>query len=354
MKVRRALPFVNPILIRWPFKQPGPNYLVPMSKTIPQVCQLSHSGFRMLGEPLFRLSEGGRVPSMVVQLDNQDAVLPIRSVAREFGIESSSADGEMLSLIEQALEFVVVLRLGDRLPSELNGGEASWEPAAQDRRVAGSRLRRELVRCVFARLGKSITLAAPDPGWEDEPANRQLLDEAIAAATVQFGNADTSTVTDALAAVTEELACIETMRRALTRGIAAMQEKLLRFRVSDFPNSRRDTLHQVQDLARRGLREITRRLDEVDARLDDTMAMLRDPSATIAWLRGNRDWLYRTNHAWTPVFTDWASTSGHVDEFLWKTVERTYAFLAPRFMSYKEWTVSDVKPMQQKLRAKVW
>src|ERR1700761_7085068 len=109
-----------------------------MSQTAAPICHLSHAGFRMLGEPVFRLSEGTRVPSMVVQLESQDAVLPLRSVAREFKLEPQSGDGRMLGLIEQALDFVVSIRLGDKLPSELYGGEASWEPSAQDRRVAAS------------------------------------------------------------------------------------------------------------------------------------------------------------------------------------------------------------------------
>ena len=116
-----------------------------MNQAIPETCQLSHAGFRMLGEPVFRLSEGMRVPSMVVQLESQEAVLPLRSVAREFRIDPKSADGQMLELIEQALDFVVAVRLGDKLPSELNGGEASWEPNEQDRRIAASRVRHNLV-----------------------------------------------------------------------------------------------------------------------------------------------------------------------------------------------------------------
>ena len=53
---------------------------------------------------------------MVVQLSSQEAVLPLKSVAREFRIEPNSADGQMLELIEQALDFVVALRIGDKLP----------------------------------------------------------------------------------------------------------------------------------------------------------------------------------------------------------------------------------------------
>src|SRR4051794_25196606 len=129
-----------------------------MAQVAPTICQLSHAGFRMLGEPVFRLSEGARVASMVVHLDAQEAVLPLQSVAREFKIDAESADGKMLSLIEQSLDFVVSLRLGDTLPSELSGGQASWEPTEQDRRIAASRVRHNFVRCVFARLGEGETI----------------------------------------------------------------------------------------------------------------------------------------------------------------------------------------------------
>jgi hypothetical protein len=324
-----------------------------MRNAAPQVCQLSHPGFRMLGEPVFRLSEGQRVPSMVVQLENHDAVLPLRSVAREFNIDPEGPDGAMLVLIEQALEFVVALRLGDNLPSELNGGEASWKPTEQDCKLAASRVRRELVRCVFARIGQSVSIEGPlVPGWEDETANRALVRKAIDGAATQLDGTTAENVTARVVELGDELACIETMRRTLTRGMLSLQEKLLRVKASDVPSSRRDTLHQVQALTRRGLKEITARFDGVDVRLDDILAMLRDTSAAIGWLRRQRDWLFRANHAWEPVFTAWAGVTSHVDEFLWKVVERTYAFLAPRFMSFQEWTAREARP--QALRAKVW
>ncbi len=147
-----------------------------MAQAAPEICYLSHPGFRMLGEPVFRLSEGTRVPSMVVQLESQDAVLPLRSVAREFKLEPQSRDGRMLGLIEQALDFVVLVRLGDKLPSELYGGEASWEPSAQDKRIAASTVRHNLLRCVFARMRKTVAIkVGAVPGWEEDTQNRVLL-----------------------------------------------------------------------------------------------------------------------------------------------------------------------------------
>lgn len=326
-----------------------------MSEAVPQICYLSHPGFRLLGEPVFRLSEGARVPSMVIKLDGQDAVLPLQSIAREFHVEPESADGQMLNLIEQALEFVVTLKLGDKLPSEINGGAASWEPNAEDRRVAASRVRHNFVRCVFARLAKSVTIRGGGlPGWEEEPQNRALLEQAFADAVSLLDGADKADITERIASICEEMAYIETMRRALTRGIASMRDKLLSLGPGEVMVSQRDTVKQVQTLAGLGVKEITSRFDEVDVHLDDILGMLRDLPTMIADLRHQRDWLFRTNRAWEAVFRDWAAAPNRFDEFLLKVVERTYIFLAPRYMSFQEWTSLEAKLNKQAARAKVW
>jgi hypothetical protein len=326
-----------------------------MTPTAPQVCQLSHSGFLMLGEPVFRLSAGAGVPSMVVQLDNQEAVLPLRSVAREFHVDDESPDGQMLKLIEQALNYVAFLRLGDKLPSELSGGQASWEPTEQDRRTAASRVWQNFVRCIFARIGNSATVKGGEaPGWEEEAPNRLLVKQAITGAATLVEGADEAEITARVNTLNTEMAYIECMRRTLIRGIMGLQAKLMRIDLTRVPTSRQDTVKQVQTLGRRGLTEITHRFDAVDLRLDDVLALVRDPPQAVAWLRSQRDWLFRTNHAWSAVFADWASASPHFDEFLWKVVERTYSFLAPRFMSVQEWAVRDAPPKQQAVRAQIW
>ncbi|HEY0183124.1 MAG TPA: hypothetical protein VGC09_09985 [Rhodopila sp.] len=309
----------------------------------------------MLGDPVFRLSEGTRIPSMVVRLESQEAVLPLRAIAREFRIEPTSADGQMLNLIEQALDFVVSLKLGERLPTELNGGAASWEPNEQDRRIAGSRVRHNLVRCVFARTGKGAAIdGGGAPGWEDAPKNQAMLRDALAEAASQFEGADVAEVTARVASICEEMAYIEAMRRALARGITSLREKLLHMHEGQVPISQQETVKQVQRLARLGIKEIMARFDEVDVRLDDMLAMLRDLPAVIAGLRRQRDWLFRSNRAWSEVFTDWANAPKHFDEFFMKVVERTYLFLAPRYMSFQEWTVVETRLKKAAPRATVW
>jgi hypothetical protein len=326
-----------------------------MAQAAPEICYLSHPGFRMLGEPVFRLSEGARVPSMVVQLESQDAVLPLRSVAREFKLEPHGGDCRMLGLIEQALDFVVSVRLGEKLPSELYGGQASWEPSGQDRRIAASKVRHNLVRCVFARMRKTVSIkGGPIPGWEEDGQNRPLLQQAINGAASQIEGTNEAEIETRVDGLNSEMAYIECMRRTLIRGINRLQEKLLRIKMLEVPITRQETVQQVQTLARRGVSEITTRFDAVDQRLDDVLVMVRDPSPAVTWLRAQRDWQFRTNHAWTPVFTDWASAPSNFDDFLWKVVERTYLFLAPRFMSFQEWNIKDTRVKQNVLRSDTW
>jgi hypothetical protein len=315
-----------------------------MTETTPPICHLAHPGFHMLGDPAFRLSEGARVPSMVVEIDDHKTVLPLRSLAREFHIAADSPDGKMLDLIEQALDFVVAIKPGDKFPSELSDGAASWQPTMQDRRAAASQTRHKLLRCVAARLGKPE--ATPNiTGWEDDPANRKPLDDAIAAAGPDAAQH--------LETLCEEMAYIEAMHRTLLRGLGAMTEKLMGNRHA-VPAKHQEIVKQVQALARLGIASIMQRFEEIEARTIDVEALLRDLPATITWLHRQRDWLFRTNHAWEPVFTDWAAAPKHFDEFFQMVLERTYGFLAPRFMSFQDWTVRQPSPKKAKIHAKVW
>jgi hypothetical protein len=292
---------------------------------------------------------------MVVRLEKQEAVLPLRSVAREFGIDADSYDGQVLKLIELALNYVTVLRIGDKLPSELYGGQASWEPSQQDQRSATSRVQQNLVRCVFSRIGISATVKGGEvPGWQEDPANRALLNKAVAGAVQLIEGSDEGEINVRVQSLSEEMAYIECMRRTLILGITGLCEKLLRIDLAQVPTSRQETVKQVQTLGRRGLTEIQRRFDAVDVGLDDILALVRDLPSAVTWLRDQRNWLFRTNHAWGPVFTEWANAPRQFDDFLWKVVERTYFFLAPRFMSVQEWTIRDGRSKPDTMRADTW
>jgi hypothetical protein len=207
---------------------------------------------------------------------------------------------------------------------------------------------------VFAETDTPISIAGgPVAGWEEDSLNRVLLQQAINGAADQIEGTSENEIETRVDALGSELAYIECMRRTLIRGIQGPKEKLLRIKLNELPIARQETVRQVQTLAKRGLAEITSRFDAVDRRLDDILAMVRDLPPAVAWLRAQRDWQFRTNHAWTPVFTDWASAPSTFDDFLWKVIERTYMFLAPRFMSFQEWNIKDTR-VRETMRINTW
>ncbi|MEO8716508.1 MAG: hypothetical protein ABI369_16000 [Acetobacteraceae bacterium] len=140
--------------------------------TPPTICALRHPMFAAFGTPLFRLAETDNTPVLVVSLGDRDAALPLRPLQREFGIEDDSADGKMLRLIAEALDFVTALRPGDPFPSEVLSGEASWTPDPAHVGVANTRLQLHLVAWITAGGGRdridltpdSLLQIADDPG----------------------------------------------------------------------------------------------------------------------------------------------------------------------------------------------
>ena len=112
---------------------------------LPDRCVLKHQVFTMLGTVSFRRARADGTPVMVVTLGEREAIVPLRALQREFGIGDDSPDGRMLGLIAESLDYVCGLSLGDRLPSEVLSGQASWEPTAEHRKRAFSIVKLQLL-----------------------------------------------------------------------------------------------------------------------------------------------------------------------------------------------------------------
>jgi hypothetical protein len=87
------------------------------------------------------------------------------------------------------------------------------------------------------------------------------------------------------------------------------------------------------------LRDMTARFEDVDAQTGEVMSTLRNIESQQAFIRSNRDLLYRSLRAWEPLLADWAKQEGSLDDASWSLITRTYQFLAPRYMPVTEWPV---------------
>ena len=331
----------------------------PMAET-PEQCRLEHRVFATFGDPLFRRADTDGTPVMVVMLGEKEAAIPLRSLQREFGIADDSADGRMLGLIAQALDYVAGLRPGDQLPSEVLSGDASWEPDAVHLQIANARLEWQLVAWLNSGTGGDTPQLDAEALMQiaDDPLRRRQVQEAFAKAAEVLGLASAEEVVQHVGELAQELAYIEALRDRLLRRIMAMAEKLGRLAQGFHGDaSHLETLTQVRRLTAKAVKEIGHRFEELDAQTGEVMAALRNAESQRVFIRSNRDWLYRSQRAWHPLLLEWDAAGIGLDEGIQLLLNRTYQFLAPRFMPVNEWlsVVSPSRPGKKNGRRQmVW
>ena len=322
------------------------------------LCVLTHPLFTTLGEPLFRRAETDGAPVMVVMLGEREAAIPLRSLQREFGIPDDSDDGRMLALIAQSLDFVAGLRIGDALPAEVWSGQASWQPDEMHLNIANARLQWQLVVWLSSGTGGDAPNLDADALMQvaDDPARKQQVQQAFAKAAEALGLPSPEAVVQLVEELAQELAYIEALRDRLLRHVMGMMEKLNRMaQTYRGDGSHLETLTQVRRLTAAALKQIARRFEELDAQTGEVMAALRNADSQRTFIRSNRDWLYRAQRAWQTLLSEWDAAGVSFDEGMMLLLNRSYQFLAPRFMPVTEW-VAVLRPgkKEKKVRQMVW
>jgi hypothetical protein len=94
---------------------------------------------------------------------------------------------------------------------------------------------------------------------------------------------------------------------------------------------------QVRRLSAAGLQRIAGHFNEVDAQSQEVVSALRNLDSQRNLIRSSRDRLYRLSRAWEPTLHDWAQSDLLTDVAQWHLIDRTYRFLAPRYMPVQEW-----------------
>lgn len=283
-----------------------PNAITMTSLATEQKIALSHAVFRSLQPVLFRRAEDGQAV-MVVSLGAEEAVLPLSALRREFGIAGDSDDGRMLVLIEQALDYVAGVQPGEALPPEVLGDAGvGFEPTREQQRRAVLRVQAALQE---AGLGAG--------------AGGRISPRAVAVAI-------------------EEFSAVENLRGTLIERVTAFRERTEALARAHRGESQRAlSATQVARLARIADARLGERftvLDDVDAG-----QLLRGPETVLPGMQAGRDVLHRNRLAWTPLLDAWDRAGGAPGAGDWPLLERTYRFLAPRYMTTTEWQARFVE-----------
>lgn len=320
-------------------------------------CRLEHKLFALFNAPLFRQAETDQAPVMIIHLGDREVAMPLRSLAREFGIAEDSPDGRMLGLIAESLEFVGCLRIGDKLPSEVLTGTASWSPGDDHVRIANARLQIQLIDWLRQATGAAPIDCTPEAlvSGKVDQAVRDLVHDALVRAAVQLRLPTPEAVLGRVEELAQELAYIEALRDRLLGRVQAMVLKLERqAQLRQKDGTQTETLSRVRQLAGQALKQLRQRFEEQDAHIGEVMSALNHIDSHRTFIRTNRDWLYRSQRGWETILAEWDVTEPNGDDSIRGLLTRTYHFLAPRFMPVTEW-VSALRPLAKpKVRGMVW
>lgn len=302
-------------------------------------CSLDHKLFSALQEPVFRRAVDG-APVLTLRLGDRAASIPLPSLMREFDIPEDSPDGQMLTLIEESLDFVSLLRPDDPLPCEVLTGEASWGPDPIHYEIASTRLRLQLIDWFSAGSGaerKGLD-AASLLQIADDPQLKLQVQQAMSSAAEALELAGANVVIDLLEMLTRELAYIEALRDRLLGRVRSLADRIARISRGFRGDANKvDTITQVRRLSGIALRSLALRFQELDTQTGEVMAALRNVDHQKAFIREHRDWLYRSQRAWETILEQWDSAGEELDSAMFALLSRTYQFLAPRFMPVTEW-----------------
>ncbi len=320
---------------------PEPQFDPPIEpdfEAAPDHCVLHHALFTKLGTVSFRRALTDGTPMMIVPFGEREAGLPLRSLQHAFDIPDGSPDGRMLGLIAESLDYVTCLCVGDPLPAEVVNGTASWEPTARHRQTAAMRLRLQLL----AWLDPAAARAAGgnlEARLETDAGLRATVQNAFREAATALDLASGEDVVALVARFTEELAFIEALRDRLFGRVLTLCARLgvIARGANRQDLHRREDITQVQRLASLALTQFRGRFEDIDAQTGEIIATLRNADSQIAYIRSNRDTLYRSHRAWQPVLDAWQKAEVAGGEALWPAVGVLYQFLAQRYLPSNEW-----------------
>ncbi len=291
------------------------------------LVEFEHKFFASVDAPYFRLSEQEDEAVMVIRLSDEEAVLPLDGIRREFDFHEESVDGKMLCLVEEALGYVNSLRIGDSLPSEILSGKASWEVSEKHRTTAYHRLTVQLVSWLSGHEQTStnpeeLKLIAEDP--ETKVKVNQAFKEA--ATELGLGEDQTETVIQLIMTLAEELSHIESLREQF-QNVHMIHDKILKLRKT-YSNeiSVMEILNPVARLLTVAIKEYQDLFDQVDAQTGEIMSVMKNIGGQTQFIHKVRDDLYRRLRAWNTMFELWNRTDAKRSRDVEELVRSTYQF----------------------------
>jgi hypothetical protein len=304
----------------------------------PETVTFEHNFFDAVEESYFRnLSDDGD-PVMVMPLENETVTLSLLGIKHELELEAGSHDDRMLDTIVEALKYVRGIRCGDKVPSELTTGRASWEISDTNRMIARSRLMMQLVTWISGDE-EVLTDAQQLAQVANDPVMKEKINEAFseAAEKLGIGRDRRDEVVGLVDNLAEELSYIEALRERFAK-VAEINKKVAHLaKIYASELSVMETLFPVERLMGIAVKGFEETFQEIDAQTGEILAVLQNIKSQTHFIRQCRDDLNRRLWAWDKIVEAWSEQEARRSPYVEKLLEELYHFLAERFLPVQEW-----------------
>lgn len=307
----------------------------------PEKVQLQHKFFASMENPYFRISPETEKPGMYFRMADNPVVLNLPGIKREFKLEGHP-DGVMLDWIAAGLRFVKALMIGDVIPAELRTGEASWQLEPRHVQVAYSKLAGQLMGWITG-AGFDVTDAKMLEDMANDATFKEEVTEAFEQAAQELGLAGAEgreQVVKYIERLAAEWAYVEAVRERFAKIVK------LRAKLTELEGKYRNDPMEAERVERcrallvTGIEEWHSRFQTIDADHADVMGALRDVETRIAALRDTRDDLWQRMLVWDDLLREWDFAVIKRSAECLKLIDKTYRFLAPRYMEVDEWILA--------------
>jgi hypothetical protein len=290
----------------------------------------------------FAFTADGLDPAFHVTLGELKAALQLPALRNEFGIGTDSADGKLLSIVEQSLRYVKEIRPGDSIPRELLDGSASWAVEDKHRAIAQGRLAAQVASWL---TGKETVIVDPYElaALVDDPETKARMQKATGeiAEKLGIGAARKQEVMDRVDDLARELAYIEALRErcGLVRAITAKVNQLAKIYRAD--RAMVQDISRVQSLLMRPNAEFENIFGQVDASTCEILPVLRKFDTQVKFIREMRDNLHMRLMVWDPILEKWSSFDAVRGPEAEAALKDIYRFVARYFPQRQDWKLGS-------------
>jgi len=313
---------------------------LPPGEDFEPVLQTTHFNFanKVFKAPgaRFHKPENLDEPVFVVDLGDLKGEIKFKHLRRQFGIEKSSNDDQLLDTVVAALKVVEDVRPGDRIPNEIIDGSASWSVSPRHKQIAQSRLEIQLITWIS---GKESQIKTPDQLalFLSKKEHKSQLRIAFSKAAEQLGAKadDHAAVLTRIEMLARELCFIEALREAFQSvpTIAMILNRISEAYSGDL--RMQDTIGRVRGLLRKGIQEYTDIFEDTDNQTSEIISAMKSLDRQILFIRERRDTLRYLQIKWNVQVNAWKEMDLKQGARVQDLMARTYRFLATRFDTSK-------------------